>query len=259
MSDLMKRWNLPCYVITLPCVAGFHPELDVSIGHREFVPYVHNYYKERYDTIAPYFQKARLEFVNLLEPYIAMLWAEPKLKNGSNSALLSATPADGHPGGLVTHFYASQVVDLLERKCPSVLGRKSEVVEKYPININDWMPPSTNVYKVSDSSYIFMVPSFAVNQLYMPVRQPHVQINFEMPADLTKIRLSGPGLKKSTIWLSSVDPKDGYDSRVLHPLGTLKGHDVTWQLPNEAWARSVNTIKVSAEVKGPDRRVAISF
>lgn len=259
MSDLMKRWNLPCYVISLPCVAGFYPELDVSIGHSEFVPYVHNYYKERYDRIAPYFEKARLEFVNLLEPYIAMLRTEPKLKSGSNSAFLSATPADGHPGGLVTHFYACQVVDLLERKCPSVLGGKSQPLEKFPININDWMPPNTNVYKVSDSSYVFLVPPFAASQLFMPVRQPHVQMNLEMPAGLKKIRLNGPGLKKSTIWLSSVDPKDGYDTRVLHPLGTLKGHDVTWQLPDEAWARSVNTIKVSAEVKGPDRRVAISF
>lgn len=259
MRTLFNRWNLPCYVITLPCVAGFYPEFDLNRESDEYLQHVHDYYKQRYDAIAPYFEKADLRFINLIEPYIHLLKSQPQLKEKNCAAALSATPADGHPSSLVTHFYANQVADLLERECPSILGKKTEVVKKFPLKINDWMPPNANVFLLSDSSYVFMVPQPGDKQLFMPIRQPHVQLNFEMPTELKTIRLRGPGLRNSTIWLSSVDPKDGYDRRILHKLDSKKGTDVTWQLPDEEWAQNVNTLKVAVDVKGGDNRIVINF
>lgn len=259
MSSLSKQWNMPCYVITLPCVAGFYPEFDLSRNSSEYVNHIHEYYKERYDLIAPYFAKANLPFVNLIEPYVAMLRSEPQLKGANSIAVLCATPADGHPSNLVTHFYANEVADFLEKKNPSLLGKRSQVVTKFPLKINDWMPPNINLFRVSDRNFVFMMPPQAGNQLFMPMRQPHVQLNFEMPTQLKTVRLRGPGLKQCTVWLTSIDPKDGYDRRILHKLEAKKGADVSWTLPAGEWAQNINTVKVSAVVKGADNRIVISF
>lgn len=259
MSSLFKQWNLPCYVITLPCVAGFYPEFDLGRDGAEYIDYVHDYYKQRYDSIAPYFAKAKLPFINLIEPYIAMLKSEPQLKGTHSVALLCATPADGHPSNLVTHFYAAEVADFLEKTNPSLLGKRSQVVKKFPLKINDWMPPSTNLFRISEGNYVFLMPAHTSGQLYMPIRQPHVQLNFEMPTELKTVRLRGPGLRQSTVWLTAEAPEDGYDKRILHKLDMKKGNDVAWTLPAGGWAQNVNTVKVSAVVKGPDRRIIITF
>jgi hypothetical protein len=259
MSSLFKQWNLPCYVITLPCVAGFYPEFDLTRNSAEYVEHVHDYYKQRYDSIAPYFARANLPFINLIEPYIAMLKSEPQMKGANSVAVLCATPADGHPSNLVTHFYANEVADFLEKKNPSLLGKRSNVVKKFPLKINDWMPPNTNLFRISDGNYVFLMPAQPAGQLFMPVRQPHVQLNFEMPTELKTLRLRGPGLKQSTVWLTSEDPEDGYDRRILHKLDTKKGNDVSWTLPAGGWSEHVNTVKISAIVKGPDNRIIITF
>jgi len=259
MRVLVQQLKVPSYVIALPCVAGFYPEFDLNRSSEEYFDYLHAYYQQRYDGITPSFEKAKLRFVNLLEPYIALLKSQPQLKGRRCVAQLCANPADGHPSSFVTHFYACQVADLLERETPTVLGEKSAVIKKFPPKINDWMPPNANVYPVAKEQYVFMLPPNKVNQLFMPVREPHVQLNFEMPTALTTIRLRGPGLKRSTIWLSYVSPTDGYDTGVLHKLETKNGIDVSWQLPAAEWAQYVNTIKISAQVKGTDNRILLSF
>jgi len=71
--------------------------------------------------------------------------------------------------------------------------------------------------------------------------------------------LQGASLKSSTIWITSVDREDGYDRRVLHKLDSKKGSFLIWQLPDEPWTRSVNTVKIAPELKGSDYRLAITF
>ena len=259
ISSTFKEWKIPCYFVTLPCVAGFFPEFDLQQDSSEYFQYIHEYCDQRYGKIAPHFAKENVRFINVLEPYTKMLQTDPQLKGRGKSALLCATPADGHPSNLVTHFYAVQVADMLEKEGSSVLGEKSAALKTFPLKINDWMPPNANVYKLSDRSYVFVVPPHDGNQLFMPVRQPHIQLNFEMPIELKTIKLQGPGLKQSTIWLSSIDPKDGYDRGILHKLETKKGAAATWQLSSDTWTHNVNTIKISSVIKGPDRRLVITF
>lgn len=94
----------------------------------------------------------------------------------------------------------------------------------------------------------------------MPLRKPHIQMNFDMPVPLKKIKLAGQGLKKAQIWLTAVDPRDSYDRHVLHDLQEKRGHEVEWSIPGDSWAEHINTCKISAEIKnGMDTRLLISF
>jgi len=259
MSEVIKKAKIPSFVVTLPCSAGFFPEFDSNRPAKEYIEAVQAYYKQRYDGISPSFRNAHIRFVDLLEPYIELLKTDPHLKGNDMVHVICATPVDGHPSGFVTHFYASKVADLLENEYPLVLGKKGKVEQNFQLKVNDWMPPSINAYRLAERKYIFTFPKNPLNQLSMPIRKAHVQLNFEMPSEVRTIKLQGASLKSSTIWITSVDREDGYDRRVLHKLNSKKGSFLIWQLPDEPWTRSVNTVKIAPELKGSDYRLAITF
>jgi hypothetical protein len=259
MNDVMKQLNVPFFVVALPCVAGFFPEFDANRPSSEYIQVIHDFYKKRYDGITPSFKKANIRFLNLIEPYVGLLKTDPQLRGNDIVHVLCTTPVDGHPSSLVTHFYATNVADLLEKDYSLVLGAKTNVRKKFPLKINDWMPPNANVYKVSERKWVFAFPLQAMCQLNMPVRQAHVQLNFEMPTEIRNIKLQGAGLKRSTIWLTSVNRNEGYDRRQLLKLEPKAGAIVSWELPKEPWTETVNTIKISAEINGADNRLVVTF
>lgn len=259
LKRFTDKLKVPSFFVTLPSQPSMVHGGLTGVEPEDFFNEIEEYHRTRYDLLFPLLKKNSIQYYDLLDPYLKAIRNDPQFQVKNAAILLSVTPTDGHPGSFTAHLYAREVADILEKKYPATLGAKTSI-RKTSLKINDWVPYLLKLTKINDSSYIFTYPQVQESLLFMPLRKPHVQINFEMPVPLKKVRLTGPYLRKAQIWLTAVDPKDGYDRHFLHNLGEKKGFDNYWNLPDEPWTNYVNTCKITAEIKkGADSRLQLSF
>jgi len=258
VSKTLKDLDCPAFFMTLPAITSGAPEDGVGLSPQKYFDYLADYYKVRFSKVLPLFRQFGIKCFDITDSYISKLRAEPQFNFDNASMRLASTPADPHPGAFITHFYADAAAGILERDYPQTLGPKTAVIKR-DLEICDWIPRTLEVTKFPDSRYVFYYPNSDQLSLSMPMRKPHVQLNFCAPTLVKTIHLAGSSLQSARIWLTAVDPKDGYDRKILYELKEKRGRDIVWTLPNEPWAEHVNTCKVYATLKGKDNRLMISF
>lgn len=258
VSTTLKELGCPAFMMTLPAITNGAPEDSVGMFPQKYYDYLADYYRVRFSQVLPLFRHFGIQCFDITDAYIRALRNEPQFSVDNASMLLACNPADSHPGCFITHFYAKEAADILEKQFPQVLGPKSAVI-KPKLEICDWVPGALEVSKVSDFKYLFYYPTSDQLCLNMPVRKRHVQLNFSAPTQVKTIHLAGMALRSAHIWLTAVDPKDGYDRKILHDLKEKRGYDVVWKLPNEPWTEHISTCKISADLKGKDNRLVIAF
>jgi len=258
VSKTLKDLSCPAFMMTLPAITNGAPEDSVGMCPQKYFDYLADYYKVRFSQVLPLFRHFGIKCFDITDSYISALRIEPQFNVDNASMRLACTPADSHPGCFITHFYASAAADILEKNFPQVLGPKTAVI-KPDLEICDWVPSTLEVSKFSDSKYLFYYPTGGQLCLNLPMRKRHVQLNFSAPAQVKTIHLAGIDLRSAHIWLTAVDPKDGYDRKILHDLKERRGYDIVWTLPNEPWTEHINTCKISADLKGKDNRLIIKF
>lgn len=257
MEQTFNRLHYPCFIVTLPSATIALPADLSGLKPDQLVSHLDAYYRKRFSLVFPYFRKYKLPYYDLLPEYIKTLRTEPHLQRNNAVMYLCVSPADSHPSSFLTHFYASQTADILEKKYSHLLGKKS-ASRQAALKINDWMPPAIKVQDFGNSSYLLIYPGKNEPILKMPMRKDHVQLSFDMPVPLNSISLKGDGLKKSQIWVSVLNPKEGWERNVWRDLGHKKGANVTFELPKADWASHINSCKIHAEVKG-DQRILVTF
>lgn len=258
VGKTFKDLKIPAFMITLPAITSGAPEDDVGRAPEEYFNYLARYYKIRFDLVFPMFREFGIKSFDITDSYIKALRSDSHFLVDNASMRLASTPADAHPGAFITHFYATQAADILEHEYAQTLGPKTTKIQP-ELRICDWVPYTLQVSKFADSQFLFYYPKEHEIHLEMPLRKPHVQFNFEAPIQVKTIRLSGGSLREAHIWLTAVDPVDGYDRHILHDLKEKHGYDITWELPNEPWTAHVNTCKISAKLKGSDNRLILKF
>ena len=86
-------------------------------------------FEVRYKPVAKAMQEAGLKFVDLLPAFLQC--CENKVVSPYEWVV---NPANGHPGPRSTHFYASQVADLLEANYRSILGGAKHGISEFRRN-----------------------------------------------------------------------------------------------------------------------------
>ena len=237
VASLMREAGTPYFFITLP-----------------------NYLNEaafeaRYAPVRSVFAEAGIELRDVLPDFVATFAAGNPLGNDVGWGI---NPANGHPNGVATRFYAVEAADVLEAKYAAVLGPRTEPVTSAPPFINDWMPARLTVHSNAPGQIRFQYPTDTAKMLRMPIEQSHVLLNLALPSDLRALRLSGPDLASAQIHLSHANPADGVDPGVVTSEAKQNGDALDWELAGDA-GRLVNTVRVVAEFRGADRSLTLDL
>lgn len=258
VAQFQKEVNLPFFFITLP--AGYQSgdsqrgTLRTGAGLLERMQ---EYHVMRYGKVQNLFKTSGLHFFNILDEVVN------GLKGGLTSQELSSlqlgiSPANGHPSASLCHLYADCAANILEKNYPGVLGDKSSSKRvAQSASINDWVPQSLHLSRLAEGQYLFYIPQSDKDSLYLPIRKPYVQLNFENPTELSRLRLLGACLTGAEIYLVAEHQKLGYDEQAPRPVGERKGSALVFNLPKEEWTKKVSSILISADIKGADRRVLL--
>lgn len=237
LGAFQKQSGLPGFVITLP--------IWPSRG----------YYEPRYAKVQPLFRSAGMPFLDTLDDFCA---AYPDEKSNKENILAwGVNPANGHPATRSTHFFAVEAADYLEERYPECLGARRTGIHPTSIRVNDWVPGNLEVQE-KRGGLIFDYPPID-HLLYMPVRQRFMQFNLEIPAALGQVKLRGKHLSSAALWITSDDPVLGYDPGIVSSVGKISGGVISWDLGGWAGAAHVNTIRISADFEGPERRLALTL
>jgi lysophospholipase L1-like esterase len=253
---LIEPANLAVYEKTLREVAAFMREA----GTPYFFITLPNYpneasFRSRYAPIKPLFAAAGIPLVDILDDFAA---AHPPGKQLLNDLGWGINPVNGHPGVVLTRFYAREAADLLERSYASALGPRGEPEANPAPTINDWMPAKLAVAENTTGRIRFVYPIDDGTMLRMPLERSHVQLHLSMPSDLREIRLAGPSLKTGQIHLTRTNPEDGIDYGVVTAEPQKSGTHLQWELP-AATGQLVNTVRVVAEFTGDDRSLTLDL
>ncbi|MBA3993189.1 MAG: hypothetical protein C0469_06645 [Cyanobacteria bacterium DS2.3.42] len=260
VAQFQKTVNLPFFFITLPAgyQAGDAQRSSLRTG-AGLLTRMQEYHIERYGKVQTLFDKSGLHFFNTLNDVLS------GLKGGLNSHELSSlqlgiSPANGHPAASLCHLYAESAANILEKNYPGILGNKKESKTVAPLlSINDWMPHSLLLNRLADGRYLFYAPQSEKDALFLPIRKPYLQLNFEIPTELSRLRLLGAGLKRAEIYLVAENQKLGYDEQLPRRLGERKGSALVFDLPKEQWTKKISSILISADITGSDRRVLLEL
>ena len=220
LAVFLKKQSLPHFVVTLPV----KPDRE--------------YYQYRYQKIKPVFIKNGMAFYDLLDHFCR------EYLPGLNELTWGINPATGHPAAITTYFYARQVVDILERDYPQILGTKSSPLKLLP-KINDWMPPSLSLKQKKWNQWQLNYP-ICHKLLYLPIRQDHIVLSFELPVAIDKIRISGDGLAAAEVFVSIIGAS-GYDSGKLFSLGKKNGAHLLWN--NTLKSKKINSLRIAAQIE----------
>jgi hypothetical protein len=228
LGRLLQDRKIPGVVVTLPQIP------DAA------------YYELRFEPVRHLCETANVPFLDLAPPLrrwysatLLRLLALDPLACLRPAGLLRINPANGHPSAALTHFYADNVADFLVANYKRLLDKGKQDPRLYTA-INDCVPIFAS-RKQEGANFEINYPS-AYFLLSMPVRQPFVQMNLEMPTSLKRISLSGPNLIKARIYLTNVDPDLHFDTGKLTALPEKSGRFADWELPSIVANESVNTI-----------------
>jgi hypothetical protein len=209
-----------------------------------------------YDKVLPLWRGAGIPVLDSLPAFIQRF---PQTEATGPQALnWGINPADGHPGPRATAFLARQTVDRLEQDYPQFLGPKSSM--SATVRINDWLPFNLELKPQSNSgTFELTYPETDEFLPTMPLEIPTVLVALEQPTPLSKIRLSGKGLKSARLWLSTYDPVEVYDTEDWIDLGLVHGTELSWTLPAELSSREASVILLKADVQPTSRRLNLEF
>jgi hypothetical protein len=93
----------------------------------------------------------------------------------------------------------------------------------------------------------------------MPVGRPHVMFALAMPATATAVRVTGPCLASAEVYLTRIDPNYRCDLGTLAILPWKQGSDLAWQLNRAGSGRNLNTLRLVAWFRGPDRALTLEI
>lgn len=254
LGELVRKTGVPSFMITLPVCgpAHFHPwEYEHSKEMDYLIADIRRYYDERYGPVRKLYRENGIDFLDILDDYLKVLSNDERMSSIDSPLKLGANPADGHPGPMLTHFYAVKAADYLESKYRNSLGKKAppEKARVKTPKVNDWVPVQMWLHKKGENLLAFAWPAEEKALLYMPIRRNHVQLSLEEAVPVKSIRLFGSGLREANIYLTSEAKDAHFDTREIHELGSRRGSDITWTLPDEEWASLVSTIRVTGEVR----------
>lgn len=220
-----------------------------------------NAIKAHYDKIFPpvkqEFDRNNVRFVDAFDNWIE---AARKERNLFDRGILwfGINPANAHPNTWATRAYAVKAADVLERDYSNCLGEKTSHAPQTGLRINDWLPASMFVQQGGDKvllGYPFNRPDdFRV----MPLRKPYIQLSLEEPITVRKIKLGGETLADAQIFFTHVNSATGVDDGIPVSLGLKRGKWLTWDVP-PALQKGVNTVNISATVKGVERALLLEF
>jgi hypothetical protein len=252
LGEYVKELPVPSFAVTLPaCV--FMGNTNKGTGLLDFI---RSYYDVRYKPVRQLWEKNNIKWFSTLDAFLDTAKQDKRIQSPDPPLWLGINPANGHPGPLATHVHAVETANILEANYPAVLGKRSLPVDTVAIpHINDWLPASCNVQQ--NGSNMFFVYPMDSEMLTMPIRKPFVQFNLENPVAISQLSLNGANLKSADIYISSDDPDKHFDDGSLLELGQKKGGSPNWKLPLNPRTARVNTIRICAEFKGPDRRLLL--
>lgn len=255
LGAFVNELSVPSFAMTLPsCVFTG----STSKG-RELISFIRNYYDVRYKPVRELWEKDKIKWCSSLDAFLNAAQQDKRIDSPDPPLWLGINPANGHPGPLATHCHAVEAANILERDYASVLGKRTMPVDivSVPV-INDWLP-STISLQQSGSKVFFVYPTLDADMLTMPIRKPFVQLNFANPVSLSQLSLTGADLKSADIYISSDDPDKHYDDGALLELGEKRGGFEKWNPTLSPRTAMVNTIRVNAKFKGPDRRLLLDL
>ncbi len=255
LGDFAAGCGRPFLVVTLP------------------MPLAEN--QKKYAAVEPLFKDAGVKFVNLLAPMLS--WY--KNSNGdSRINAIAVSPVNGHPGLAANRFYAEKTVEILEKQYAAVLGQKNSASgasrdpsrshnspgtspgKQNEIEINDYLPPVIAVSNPKPRTFCFYQPNSEKDYLLMPLGRPYVQLNLAHPRAFKEIHIVGSSLLKASLAVRGRDlSKDasGKQPPEIYDLGSKKGNGCIFKMPDKPWAKAIDEVMVSAELKGKDDRLVI--
>jgi hypothetical protein len=217
------------------------PTLYVTTPNRPDEPY----FEQRHAPVREAFKSAGIELNDLLPQLL-------KCCSGTSPPLgWGVNPANGHPGPQMTHFYAVQVADLLERRHRALLGARSEAARATALAINDWMPARVNPRRSGENEWTFAFPENEAKLLRMPVGIPHVALNFERPALLREVVLTGSGADRFRVWAMVLD-QAGHERRDYVPMGEGAGPRLALAVPSELAQKRVTSLRIARHTDESD-------
>lgn len=218
----LRQINVPAFFVTTPNWPG-----------REA-------FEMRYKPVAEAMKEAGLEFFDLLPEFLRCC---EESAIGQYDWVIN--PANGHPGPRSTHFYAAQIVALLEAKYPELLGQKSSEPYHAPA-INDWMPASLMPISVSDDTWTFLYPDNDSDLLSMPIGQKHVALNFERPVSISKISLHTRRATRFSVWAVVLNDRDDYEEKQCLLAGEQQGTETDIAFSSALVGKRITSLRIAA-------------
>jgi len=192
----------------------------------------------RYRKIKELFPKSGIDFIDLTPELMS-------LKHSSVASLeWTVNPVNGHPSSRATAFYANQVANILQDKYPLVLGQKNIASPAFMPNINDWMPLSIDVQKTDYDSWIVSSQNQPTGMLYLPLKEPHMSLNFERPVMINSVKVTSDIHSNVRIWAQLLDDKENYEIRKPRLLGKGEGNNIEISLPKKLRTKRITSLKL---------------
>lgn len=203
---MLQGPNFARYRQTLSEVAAFHEQAGIPGFFITLPNFASNeYFVPRYAPVAQAVRAVKLPFYDTLPAFVERYGESPILR-------FSATPNDGHPGPISTHFFADRCATILERDYAAVIGARSPAPHP-AVSVNDWAPFDLAVQSYGSGDVVLDYPSTADSMLRMPAGEPFVQLNFAEPVRLSEIRVEGKYLSSARVAWTKIDEKEGFDQR----------------------------------------------
>lgn len=192
------------------------------------------------------FEQAGIPWWNLY-PAFARRFGHAILETGQEPPGLFISPANGHPGPLLTHFYATEVADRLEREHQDALGERRPAPPDLAPKINDWLPTWLDVRQTGPAEWSFspggpIRPAF---DIVGPGRQ--AIMSFELPVLARHFEFRGATQFRISLWAYFIDESDGHVGVEPVALGSAEGPVATIAIPPELRLRRLSSLLVRAE------------
>lgn len=199
------------------------------------------YFSPRHRPVQELFTQLGIDFFDLLPDFTARYSNLPP-------TAFSASPANGHPGPLTTHFYAVQIADLLERHYRQVLGQKSPRPSDMRPRINDWLPASMGVEDMGSGQWRISLAEENESPR-LPLERPHGLLSFERPVRMSGISIRSADTRGLHLYASTLAKEHDHESPLPIYLGQAgAGHipiDPEWRVTSirVAWDRNSHVVR----------------
>jgi hypothetical protein len=210
-----------------------------------------DYFQPRYEPVLREWEATGMPVKSSLDDFVSLYGEVPT--SGPDALRWGINPGDAHPGPRATHFHAVMAADYLEQNWPQVLGPK-ETNRPHELAINDWLPFDLNVRKAGRHTFEFDYPATTDFMPRRPGEEPTALVALRYPLLVREIRLEGPDLTDSRVWVSLLDRNEAFDEDRWREL-KLPLHAA--RLDREAHERSpdVNIFRLPGDIAG--RRVTM--